>query len=368
MSWQPGVPRTGPEHDGPSTDRDSVLDDSEPAALGAAPTLSGERVKRSHKATSNGSGRSREASDDASATAVEVGSPPGDDSVVYVFEPHTARMPALRPYLRSLWERRRFMVALARADIRGAHSSTALGSLWGLADPIFQAAIYLFLFTVIRGGRGRPEEFVPVLLAGIFLFRLTSNAINEGGRSIRNSKDLMLLSSFPRALLPLTAVYKGLLNFVPTIFVFAPVYIIFGVPPHRSLVLLPALFAIQAVMNVGAALLVSTAVVFVKDTQNALSYISRVLFFMTPVIYPVALIPAEIHDVLAFLPLFPLFATYQAVIGGTAVDQCARAAGGGLGRRVRRTRWLPLPPARASDGVTPMSDTDAVRSGGPPCS
>ena len=83
-----------------------------------------------------------------------------------MFEAGRSARPEFRPYLESLWERRPFMKALAKAEIRGRRSSTVLGSIWGLIDPIFQAAIYLFLFFIIRGGQGRAVSFLPVLLGG----------------------------------------------------------------------------------------------------------------------------------------------------------------------------------------------------------
>ena len=211
------------------------------------------------------------------------------------------------------------MKALAKAEIRGTRSSTLLGSIWGLIDPIFQAVIYLFLFFVIRGGQGRATAFLPVLLAGIFLFRLTGGAINEGGKSVRNSRELMLSSSFPRAVLPLSAIYKGLINFVPTIFVFVIVYFFFGAPLHRSLVLLPVLFVIQTATDIGLALLFSTLAVFVKDVENSMTYVVRVLMFATPIVYPITLLPPGLRTLLSLNPIFPLFACYQIIIGGGGV-------------------------------------------------
>ena len=137
----------------------------------------------------------------------------------------------------------------------------------------------------------------------MFLFRFTGTAINDGGRSVRNSRDLMLSSTFPRAVLPLSAVYKGVLNFIPSIFVFGVVYFFFGNGfTSRSLVFLPVLFAIQTVMNIGIALIMSTATVFVRDMDNALSMITRVLLFATPVIYPISLLPPGLKAILSSTP------------------------------------------------------------------
>jgi ABC-type polysaccharide/polyol phosphate export permease len=297
-----------------------LIDWDDPASLGAAPTLSG-------------AGRARTSQRAAARPARAPGSQPRDDddlphhgdidadgAIVSVFEAGKSVRPELRPYLESLWERRPFMIALAKSQIRGRRSSTMLGSIWGLIDPIFQAAIYLFLFFVIRGGKGQAASWLPVLLGGMFLFRYTGTAINDGGRSVRNSRDLMLSSTFPRAVLPLSAVYKGVLNFIPSIFVFAFVYVLFGAGFHLSLVFLPVLFAIQTLTNVGIALIMSTATAFVRDMDNALSMITRVLLFATPVIFPIDLLPAGLKTILSFNPLYPLFVNYQLIIGATGFD------------------------------------------------
>ena len=72
--------------------------------------------------------------------------------VEYVFEAHKAELPDLRVYLRDLLERRGFVTEKAKADIRGKRNSTVAGQLWAVLDPLFQAIIYFFLITVLRGG------------------------------------------------------------------------------------------------------------------------------------------------------------------------------------------------------------------------
>ena len=72
----------------------------------------------------------------------------------------------------------------------------------------------------------------------------------------------------------------------------------------------------QIVMNIGIALLVSTYVTLVPDGGNVMRFVSRILFFVTPVIYPIALLPPDIKPFIAWQPLFPLFACYQAIFAG----------------------------------------------------
>ncbi len=207
------------------------------------------------------------------------------------------------------------MAEMARADLRGSRSSTVLGGPWGVLDPLFQAGIYYLLFTIIRQG-GRPLDFLHVLIAGIFLFTLATTAFSEGATSIRKSTNLMLNSTFPRAILPIATVYKGLLKFLPTVGVYIVFHIVLQAPVGWGLVVFPLLFVLQIVLMVGMALFTSTLVVFFRDAENLLKYATRIFFFTSPVIYPLSLIPEGLLPILAWQPFFALFASYQDVFQG----------------------------------------------------
>jgi teichoic acid transport system permease protein len=235
--------------------------------------------------------------------------------VEYVFEPHSNALPNVREYLQALWDRRQFMRELASSDLRTQQSGMALGSLWSVLNPLYQAGIYYFLYAVLRPGEN--QGFLPILIPNFFLFfGLSMAALGEGGSSVKRGRGLMLNSAFPRALLPITAVYKSVRLFIPAACVLAVIYPLVGGRPGPGFFVLPLLFAIQVVMNVGIALAVSTYEVLVPDGSNVVQWLTRLLFFATPVIYPVALLPPAAKAILQFQPLFPLFASYQAIFGG----------------------------------------------------
>ena len=238
----------------------------------------------------------------------------GYSDIEYVFEARSSTPPDLREYLKALWERRHFMEELTRADMRAERSGRVLGNLWSVLNPLFQAAIYYFLYMVLRSGTD--HSFLPVLIANFFFFGLSLSALGEGGSSIRRAKGLMLSSTFPRAMLPVTAVYKALRSFVPAACVLVVLFPLIGGRAGPGLFVFPLLFAIQVVMNVGIALAVSTYVVLVPDGNNVVQWVTRLLFFATPVIYPVTLLPDAAKAILQFQPLYPIFAAYQAIFGG----------------------------------------------------
>lgn len=290
---------------------DAVALTDEPSVLGAAAPLQAEvrRSRRPAARTRRGAGRSRSTGRPAAVDGAD------ESGIVHVFEADSRDTRPLVPYLRDLWDRRRFMVELARAELRGRRSSTALGALWSILDPLFQAAIFYLLFTIIRGGQ-RPIGFLHILIGGIFLFQLALSAITEGGRSIRSSKNLMLNSTFPRAMFPITTICRNVMRFGPSVVVYAAFHLGLGAPVGWGLLLLPVLFALQVVLMVGLALLISTLVVFFRDAENLVQYVGRLLFFTTPVIYPLSTIPDSIAAVLSWQPFFALFASYQEILDG----------------------------------------------------
>jgi teichoic acid transport system permease protein len=235
--------------------------------------------------------------------------------VEYVFEPHSAAMPALRPYLSDLWERRRFVTEMARADIRGKRSSAVVGQLWAVLDPLFQAAIYFFLLTVLRGG-SRGAADLCALIFCVFMFSLTLVALNDGGRSIITKQSLVLNSTFPRAMLPLASIYKGLLGLVPAMCVYVVIHLACRQPIGAGIAVLPLLLIIQTVLCAGLAMLTATITVFVRDMTNALTYLTRLLLFTTPVIYSASTLTPGLQRILAFNPFFALFNCYRAVVAG----------------------------------------------------
>ena len=235
--------------------------------------------------------------------------------VEYVFDADAVQTRDVREYAEAIWERRTFVAHLVRSDLRSRGSSTALGNFWSVLDPLFQAVIYYFLYTVLRSS-DQSSQFLPVLLGGIFLFQLSTAAFGEAGQSLKRGKGLMLSSTFPRALLPIASVYKSLVAYVPSACVFAVLFPLVGGNFGAGLLVFPLLFVIQLVMNVGIALLTASLVTLVPDAGNAINYVVRILFFATPVIYPVSLLPDSARALVGWQPLFPLFASYQAVFSG----------------------------------------------------
>src|SRR5437870_2144026 len=173
-----------------------------------------------------------------------------------VYESSASGLPALRPYLTELRSRRRFIWHLARTDLKAEHYDSAIGQLWVVLDPLLLAAVYFLLRTVVKpiGAGVNRNAIIDHLLWAVFVFTYVSNTMMAGARSLLNGRGLILNASFPRAVLPLTSVVKGIFDFLPTMFIYFAFHLVLGQPFGLSLLVLPLILAILTVMTLGLCL------------------------------------------------------------------------------------------------------------------
>jgi teichoic acid transport system permease protein len=231
-----------------------------------------------------------------------------------VFEAHARRIPPLGPYLRELWRRRRFVIHMARMNLRAASYDTFFGQLWQVLNPLLLASVYYFVFGVILGGnRGNPQ-YLAVLLSGLFAFYFTRNAIGLGAGSIVGGGRLIMNTAFPRALLPLSAIMSAVLLYIPSLAVYALFHVLGGQPIGRQLVFLPLVVAIHIVFNFGLALGFAAVTVYFRDTSSFLPYLLRIWLYLSPVLYAIEDVPERFRPFLGANPLYPLFGVWHQIL------------------------------------------------------
>ncbi len=247
-----------------------------------------------------------------------------------VYEPTVTGLPPMRAYLSGLWDRRRFIWHLARTDLKAQHYDSAIGQLWVILDPLLIAAVYFLLRTVVRpvGGAANRNFVIAHLVWAVFFFTFVQNSLMSGARSLLNGRGLILNAAFPRAVLPLTAIVKGIFDFLPTILVYFVFHLVLGQPFGASLVWLPVMIALLIVFNLGLALLFAPLMVFFRDTGGFLPYVTRIWLYITPVLYTIKEIPRPLKSALRWNPLYAPFGALEQIFGGRRPSMFYLAATG----------------------------------------
>jgi len=195
--------------------------------------------------------------------------------------------PPLGTYLGQVWHRREFAVENAVGELRSEHLDTALGNVWHLLNPVLLIVVYYVVFDLVLDASRGVDNFIGFLSVGIFTYQWATKAITGGARSIVANEGLIRSLQFPRALLPLSAVIKETVAFLPGVGVMLVVVLATGEGLTRSYLAAIPVFALQFLFCAGAALLAARASHHFRDTLNVLPFLFRLVFYGSGVLFAV---------------------------------------------------------------------------------
>jgi ABC-2 type transport system permease protein len=220
-------------------------------------------------------------------------------------EPATRRSPAER-YWRSLW-------LLTVRDLRVRYTTSFLGYLWSIIDPLLMSGIYYVVFVVIldRGLAG-PEPYIVFLISGLLPWTWFSNAVTDCTKAFTREAKLLRSTTIPRTIWIARMVLSKGIEFLISISVLVVFVIVFGATVHWEAVLWLLAIVLQTVLLLGIGLIVAPLVVFFRDLERAIRLVLRVLFYATPIVYSqTKLENAGLETIGSFNPLSGIMSLYR---------------------------------------------------------
>lgn len=209
---------------------------------------------------------------------------------------------------------------LVKRDLKVRYKSRFLGYLWALANPLAFAFIYWIAFKFIM--RLQMENYSLFLICGLFPWVWLNSGVVNGTRSFVNNAALIKKANLPRAVLPLASVAQEMVHFLfalPVIFVF----LVFAgeLGPHTSwLWQIPVLLALQLAFTYPLALSFALADVYVRDIEYLIGIAFMLLFFATPMVYPVTMVPESYRLYFELNPVHALMDSWRSVLMQGSVE------------------------------------------------
>lgn len=231
---------------------------------------------------------------------------------VVIYEPFRAGLPPLREYFRSLWARRTFIAAFSRSELREQNFDSLFGQLWLVLNPLLLSGVYFLLIDVI-GGKSDSSRFAH-LTASLFLFYLIANSLSGGVKAITSGQRLILNTSFPRIMLPISAAVVAIFRFLPTLFVFVGIHLLLGLPLTWAMLWAFPVILIAVVMSLGMAIMISCINVYFRDISSMLPYLTRSLLYLSPILYEAAHMSHRIKKFEVANPIFYLLDSWSRVM------------------------------------------------------
>ncbi|MGV8969301.1 MAG: ABC transporter permease [Microbacteriaceae bacterium] len=215
---------------------------------------------------------------------------------------------------------------LARRDLRVRYSTSALGYLWSILDPLVMAGIYWFVFTQVfdRSDIGS-DPYIVFLLTGLLPWMWFTGAVSDSTRAYLKNAKLIRSTKLPLTIWVSSLVVSKGIEFLLSLPVLALFAIVAGAEIHWEALYFVLGFLIQAVLTAGIGLIVAPLVVFFRDLERAVKLTLRFLFYASPIIYGLSDLPAQLQVWAAFNPLSGIFGLYRAAFFPTQLDWFAVA-------------------------------------------
>ena len=213
---------------------------------------------------------------------------------------------------RELFAYRVLIQTLVVRDLKARYRGSALGLFWTLLNPLLHMAIYVLVFSMYM--RMEMERYAAFLLCGLLPWIWLSSSLLVGATSIVEGGALLKKVFFPPQVLPTVTVMASFVNFLLGVPILFALLLLYGVQLGWALFALPLIMLGQFAFTLGLTLVVSSASVRYRDIPHILGHLLSFWFFLSPIIYPVAQVPARFRFFLSFNPFTPFVVAYQDVL------------------------------------------------------
>ena len=222
-------------------------------------------------------------------------------------------LPSFAANLRRLRANRGLLRIWVQYNVQSRYAQAFLGILWIILLPLSSALVMNIVFSELLKVQ-TDVPFISFLLVGLVCWGLFNQAISAGMRSILGAMGLVNQIYFPREIIVLSALGEAMVDaffmLVATIVINAVV----GIYPTLYFLLLPFVIVIQLAFCLGLMFVVSWLSVLVRDIPQLVSVLLQILFYLCPIIYPLAALPEHFQPLIALNPLAALINAYRDLI------------------------------------------------------
>ena len=191
-----------------------------------------------------------------------------------------------------------------RRELRTRYLGSVSGLAWAFVHPLILLAVYHFVFTTIFRATGfAGESFLSFVAVALWPWLAAQEGIQRGTTSLTGYSGLIRKVAFPHELIVYASVTATLTLQIAGYVVVLLVLVAFGEPIHLSgLLLAVPLWMIMALGVIGIALLLAALQVFVRDVEHVLMPVLMMLMYLTPILYPLRLVPESMRAWVAINP------------------------------------------------------------------
>ena len=220
--------------------------------------------------------------------------------------------------LKPLWAYRGFIVGSVKREFQAKYRNSLLGAAWTVIQPLAMIIVYTVIFSQVMKAKlpGIDSTFAYsiYLCAGVITWGLFAEITNRAQNIFLENASLLKKLSFPRMCLPIVAVLNAGLNFAIIFALFTAFLVLSGNSPGWAYLAIMPLLLIQITFSIGLGITLGVLNVFFRDVGQLFNVVLQFWFWLTPIVYPIAILPEFIRPWIALNPMTSLMVAYQSIL------------------------------------------------------
>lgn len=202
---------------------------------------------------------------------------------------------------------------LAQKEFKVKYKASIIGYFWSVISPLIQGLVFFLAFGIFM--RFPQKNYLLFLLSALYPWQWISNSLSHAPKVFLSNPALVKKIYFPRFFMPTTNVFQEMIHLLFALPVYFLFVLLYGLPLSPALIVYIPLMLLVTYITVASLSVVFAYVnVYVRDLENIIPLGLQMLFFLTPVIYPVTAVPEKIRLILYCNPFFSLIMTWRSVL------------------------------------------------------
>lgn len=216
---------------------------------------------------------------------------------------------------RSLWHYRDFIFGSVKREFQSKYRNSLLGAAWTVINPLAMIFVYTVIFSQIMQAKlpvaNHGFAYGIYLCSGALTWGFFAEIAGRGQNMFLDNSNLIKKINFPRLSLPIIVVLNASVNFAIVFGLFLTFLLAVGLWPGMTVVSAIPVLLIQMIFAIGLGMTLGVINVFFRDAGQFFGIFLQFWFWLTPVVYPIDILPTYIQSLIAWNPLYPLIRAYQ---------------------------------------------------------
>lgn len=213
---------------------------------------------------------------------------------------------------KDLYQYRELLKNNIKKEIRGKYKGAWLGVLWSYLNPLLMLVVYSLVFSKIM--KIQIPNYTMFLFTALIPWTFFTTTVSQGSLSIIVNANIIKKVYFPREIIPISLVTSALVNFLISCIIMFIFILITGLGFSKYILLFPVVLLAQYILLLGITFITSSITVYARDLEHIISVMLLALFYGTPIVYSLEMVPESIRKFFYINPMTPIINSYRDVL------------------------------------------------------